>query len=1124
MKCAFRAMELARRCARSAALGPLRTLCFLLPVLLLAGCSPEIVSVRPVLSEPAGGGELVIEGKNLSGSSAEISIADMPVTIERHTKSEIRGRIPPGQPGPTELRIAIGDGFEQSFEFKYLYRRLVTVARADEADKVGFTSLVDRKQALLAAVAPLGVEVLEDQPDLPTLILGIPGDAALKAVESDPNVAGISSVQPIRLDTVQSLKAIHHDWAKALPAPQGGPFMGQGTTVMVLDSGLEWRNGFFGCPTLGAPGCKVAKMVEFAPEDGTNDDSTRHGTNVSAIVLSVAPGTRVIAGDVIGGGFGGTSDAILRGVQWAMANRETYKIAAVNMSLSVPGSETSEYCLTDPISAAVSFARFSGLVMAISTSNDYHPDKLLIPGCSPFATRVGALYDAAPKLNRETDFSNAWDRPFMVAPGSVIEAAGIAMEGTSQATPHVAGAAAVLRAAFPAASVEFIERRLMNSGPLVVSKNAAARPRRLDLYAALVDQTARPAPAPRHHEWAWTPGNPGARAPISDRPRLEVENNPRFVTDRATGLSWLAALPGEPAAGPLDVRAAQERCRQLPGGLVQYRLPTRAELVSLFDFSAPAGKRLLVPELGPIEGDTFWTLSPSDTLADSGIFVWTSREGNFYQATALVQKATALCVSPILSVPAEPPAGRFSDEGATILDSANELRWLKATGGSMDTVAAMDWCTARTDAGRHWRLPTAREALSIADVVRDPTGAVIPAIFGPAEDRITQTDYPYTDDGTISSFRWWGIAERTGTTQPDRTAGAVRCVENTDPAASYDGVHVGDVTIDGPDAAEKYQRFVRSAFREVRGDIIVNAPTLGHVRFQRLEKVVGSVLIGNLEAADHLAMQRLEEVTGSVAVENTAVRWIGIHRLRTIGRDLRIANNRRLGIDQPGGTNGDGADAPLKILGLETIGGSLEVENNRELKAFGGRLAAIGKDLTVSGNDTLERFRLSITTLGGTCPLTGQCGTAWVGLNPRLEYFQLPVAQTLRWGIDVQNNPVLTGFSAGAARMNALFRVEGNTLLCARTAVDGGLAASLRKQIIGEISVKNNRYDTVDRVCSSRCPDLDHCALLPTPPPTAQAIRERRPVRHLDRPSRQRSAAAADRTRLLESGSAGLRA
>lgn len=1058
----------------------------------LVGCTPEIFSVRPVFSEPAGGGELIIEGKNLSGSPASLSIGETAVELKSQSKSEIRGVIPPGKPGKSSLRIAVGDKFERSFEFRYLFRRLITVARADEADKVNLTSLIDRKQALLAAVTPLGVELIEDQPDLPTMVLGIPDDAALKAVESNPNVAGAAPIQPIRLDTVQSLPAIHHDWAKALPTPPGGPFMGNGTTVMVLDSGLEWRNTFFNCQTLTAPGCKVAKMVEFAPEDGTNDDSSRHGTNVSAIVLSVAPGTRVIAGDVIGGGYQGTSDAILRGVQWAMANRETYKIAAVNMSLSVPGSETRDYCYTDPISAAVSFARFSGLVMTISTSNDYFSDKLLIPGCSPFATRVGALYDAPPKLNLETDFSNAWDKPFMVAPGSMIEAAGISMEGTSQATPHVAGAAAVLRAAFPNANVEFIERRLMNSGPLVISKNAAARPRRLDLYAALVDQTWRPAPAPPHEEWVWTPGNPGARAPVSDRPQLEVQNNPRFVNDRATGLSWIANLPGDPAGGPVDIRAAQERCRKYLGPQVRYRLPTRSELISLFDFNAPAGSRLRVPELGTIEGDTFWTLSPSDKTADTGSFVWTSRDGYFYQATALVEKATALCVSPILIVPAEPPAAHFTDEGATILDNANELRWLKITGPTMDTIDAIDWCTARKDGGRHWRLPTIREALSIADVVRDASGVAIPALFGPPEDRITLTDYPYTDDGTISSFRWWGIAERNGTTLVNKTSGAVRCVENTDPDASYDGIHVGDVVIDGPDAAEKYQRFVRSAFREVKGDIIVNAPKLTHVRFQRLEKVVGSIFISNLDVADHLSLQRLQEVTGSVAIENNGVRWIGLHQLRKVGGDMRIANNRRLGVDQPSGTNGDGSDAPLKILGLETIGGSLEVESNAELKAFGSRIAAIGKDLTVSTNAKLERFRLSIQTLGANCPLVGQCGTAWVGLNAKLENFQLPIAQTLRWGIDVQANPALTGFSAGAARMNGLFRVEKNTILCARTSVDGGLAASLRKGIIGEISVKGNQYDTVDRICSSKCPDLDHCALLPVQSPKSKVINERR--------------------------------
>lgn len=1050
-------------------------------VIILTSCKPEINSIAPLNSDPSGGEELTIQGNYLDGGEANITIGDKVMSIEERTKKKIRARVPAGDLGPTELRIDIGKDFSESHSFEYLFRRIVTVARADEAKLLALKSLIDRKEALIAEVQSLGVDVLENHKDLPTLVLGIRSDEGLNAVTNSEFVAGIDKPRKLRIDTTESLPIIKRNWARNLPEPLGGLNMGAGTTVLVLDTGLNWRNPFFRCPTLSSFSCRIAKVIEFAPDDGRDDEPSPHGTNVSAIVLSVAPAAKIIGGDVFGGNA--ESDVIPRAIQWAVENRELYNIAAVNMSFSVPGTETDRFCGADPISAAVSFARVRGIVMIASTSNDSLPNSLLVPGCAPAAVRVGATYDSGPRLDQEADFSNAWALSFMVAPGSYITAGGIRMQGTSQAAPHVAGAAAVLRSAFPDASVDFIEGRLTRTGPVIPSKNSIARPRRLDLYAALADQTNRPAPAPKHFEWFWTAERlNGSRAPVSDRPKLESDISGKYLLDTNTGFSWIRRLPEDSANQSVGIRRAQEFCRNANQPYLFYRLPTRSELATLIDYNASLGERLKVPELGKIANGRIWTISPSRNYSENGDLVWTGRDGYLSPIGASSNEGSVLCVSRISRVPSQPPPTQFVINQESVIDQASGLRWLKETGPSSDYFEATDWCTKRTEEDRFWRLPSIKESLSITGVIRKNGMSIDPNIFGQPETRITSTDFR-TSPGTggYPRHEWWKLDERFASPNPSRSKGSVRCVENLDPAASHDGVHIGDVVINGTNADEKYQRFVRSGFREVKGDVIVNAPDLPRVSFQRLERVDGDIIVGGLEKAEYIALPRLTEVTGQVVVARSNVTVIDMTRLSAIGRDLIISDNPMLGVNQPRGTNGDFEFAPIRLRNLKRIGGKFELSRNRNLKRFDFRyLDIIGTDMNIDTNAELENFSANLKSIGANCPPRGQCGTLWVGYNYKLDNFRFPDVETIRWGIDIKYNPLLERFSA-IAEMNALYKVENNENLCAFGLVDGQLQASLRRRIMARISVRGNRPDTPIRRCSSRCIDQDRCELWPNP-------------------------------------------
>jgi subtilisin family serine protease len=72
----------------------------------------------------------------------------------------------------------------------------------------------------------------------------------------------------------------------------------------------------------------------------------------------------------------------------------------------------------------------------------------------------------------------------MLAPGSRIDAADITMSGTSQASPHVAGAVAALASKCGKATVDQIEQALTTSGPSITDPRNQVTKRRLDVLAA----------------------------------------------------------------------------------------------------------------------------------------------------------------------------------------------------------------------------------------------------------------------------------------------------------------------------------------------------------------------------------------------------------------------------------------------------------------------------------------------------------------------------------------------------------------------------------------------------------------------------------------------------------------
>ncbi|MFD9007332.1 S8 family serine peptidase [Streptomyces sp. NPDC059582] len=292
---------------------------------------------------------------------------------------------------------------------------------------------------------------------------------------------------------------IHADLADStaqIGAPQvwQGGDTGQGVDVAVLDTGVD-----AGHPDLTD---RIVSRQSFVPDENT-DDHAGHGTHVASIIAGtgaasdgkekgVAPGARLRIGKVLDNYGSGQISYALAGMEWAAVDQHA-KI--INMSLGT--GQVSDG--TDPMSQAVDrLSAQTGALFVVAAGNLGGPSTIGAPGAATSALTVGAV-DATDSL---ASFSSKGPRvdgalkPEITAPGVDILAANSqfsdnghgayqSLSGTSMATPHVAGAAALLAAAHPDLSGSQLKDLLASRSRQTPSYDAfEAGSGRLDVAAA----------------------------------------------------------------------------------------------------------------------------------------------------------------------------------------------------------------------------------------------------------------------------------------------------------------------------------------------------------------------------------------------------------------------------------------------------------------------------------------------------------------------------------------------------------------------------------------------------------------------------------------------------------------
>ena len=381
------------------------------------------------------------------------------------------------------------------------------------------------RAGLIQSLSAYNVEVLSDSDSwsIPFVALEVDQNA-LAALLTSPDVSTIEA-NGRNAPSLSSAEPVIH-------APQvwAMGYKGTGQTVAILDTGVDRTHPFFGGRVVNEA-CysgSVYGTVSNCPNGSTsqtgtgaaspskcftnlNVDECAHGTHVGGIAAGyqstsfsgVAPTANIMAVNVFAKYHDNTGDYlsafdsdILAGLNYVYNQRNSYSIAALNLSLGDASRGSSSTCNSTSYSMTSIFQllRSAGIAPVVATGNDYYDSFVSFPACISYAVSVGASTDSDQlaifsntSASVQTLFAPGVSITSSVPTGTVADVYGTgfdAWNGTSMATPFVTGAFAVYRQLAPTMSIDTIVSKFRATGyPITVSDGTVPR---LNLEAAVL--------------------------------------------------------------------------------------------------------------------------------------------------------------------------------------------------------------------------------------------------------------------------------------------------------------------------------------------------------------------------------------------------------------------------------------------------------------------------------------------------------------------------------------------------------------------------------------------------------------------------------------------------------------
>jgi subtilisin family serine protease len=296
--------------------------------------------------------------------------------------------------------------------------------------------------------------------------------AAVAGIAADPRVDYVEADGVITADTTQTGATWGIDRIDQRSLPLSGTYTyfatGSGVKAYIIDTGIRFTHTQFGG--------RAIKGVDEVTVGGSASDCNGHGTHVSGTVggstYGVAKAVTLVAVRVLGCTGSGSTSGVIAGVDWVTGNHLAGQSAVANMSLGGSASTSLDTAVNNSINDGVSYAIAAG-------NGDIFGNAQNACNFSPARVAAAMTISATDRTDTKASWANYGSCVDWFAPGVSITSAWYSSDtatntisGTSMATPHTTGVAALYLQGHPGSSPSTVRTALFNLTTKSIVKNS----------------------------------------------------------------------------------------------------------------------------------------------------------------------------------------------------------------------------------------------------------------------------------------------------------------------------------------------------------------------------------------------------------------------------------------------------------------------------------------------------------------------------------------------------------------------------------------------------------------------------------------------------------------------------